>query len=51
MPGDSIEISGAQAVRWFMVAALMVAGILLYFSFEAESVPLVTPVAGAEQAQ
>ena len=50
MAGDSIEISGAQGLRWFVVAALMVAGVLLYFRFEPQSVPLVTP-ASEEQGQ
>ena len=43
MTDERTEIGGAESVRWLLVAALVVIGVVLYFVFAPDSRPVATP--------
>jgi len=43
MDHDRVELSGSELIRWLVVAALIVAGIGLFFYFAPASRPVVLP--------
>jgi hypothetical protein len=43
MDKDRVELSGSELVRWAVVAAIIIAGIGLFFYFAASNEPVVPP--------
>jgi hypothetical protein len=43
MEDDRVELSGSELVRWMIVAAIILAGIGLFFYFAPSSKPAVPP--------
>jgi hypothetical protein len=43
MDHDRVELTGSDLVRWLIVAALVVAGIGLFFYFAKSTEPVVPP--------
>jgi len=43
MDHDRIELSGSELIRWLIVAALIIAGIALFFYFAPSTTPVVPP--------
>jgi hypothetical protein len=43
MEHDRVELTGSELVRWLIVAALVVAGIGLFFYFAKSTEPVVPP--------
>jgi hypothetical protein len=43
MDHDRLELSGAELIRWLVVAALIVAGVGLFFCFAPSTRPVVPP--------
>ncbi len=43
MDQDRVERSGSELIRWLVVAALIIAGIGLFFYFAPSSRPVVPP--------
>ena len=43
MDHDRVELSGSELFRWLVVAALIIAGIGLFFYFARSSKPVVPP--------
>lgn len=43
MDQDRVELSGSGLIRWLVVAALVIAGIGLFFYFAPTSRPIVQP--------
>ncbi len=43
MDQDRVELSGSELIRWLVVAALIMAGIGLFFYFAPSSRPVVPP--------
>ena len=43
MDNDRVTLSGSELVRWIIVAALIIAGIGLFFYFAPSSEPAVPP--------
>lgn len=43
MDDDRAEVTGSELVRWLIVAALIVAGIGLFFYFAKSTQPVVPP--------
>lgn len=43
MDHDRAELSGSELIRWLIVAALIVAGVGLFFYFAPSTKPVVTP--------
>ena len=43
MDDDRVELSGSELVRWLVVAAIVIAGIALFFYFAPSSQPAVPP--------
>jgi hypothetical protein len=43
MDHDRVELTGSELFRWLIVAALIVAGIGLFFYFAQSSQPVVPP--------
>ena len=43
MDQDRVELRGSELVRWLVVAALIVAGIALFFYFAPATRPVVPP--------
>ena len=43
MDNDQVRLSGSELVRWIVVAALVVAGIGLFFYFAPSTKPAVPP--------
>jgi hypothetical protein len=43
MDDDRVTISGSELVRWLVVAAIIIAGIGLFFYFAPSSEPAVPP--------
>ncbi len=43
MDQDRAELSGSELIRWLVVAALIIAGIALFFYFALATRPVVPP--------
>jgi hypothetical protein len=43
MENDQVTLAGSELVRWMVVAALIIAGIGLYFYFAPSTKPVVPP--------
>ena len=43
MSDERTTVGGAELMRWLLVAALVVAGVALYFMFAPDSRPVATP--------
>jgi uncharacterized BrkB/YihY/UPF0761 family membrane protein len=43
MDKDRVVLSGAELIRWAVVAAVIIAGIALYFYFAPSTKPVVPP--------
>lgn len=43
MDDDRVELSGSELIRWMIVAAVIIAGIGLFFYFAPSSKPAVPP--------
>jgi multidrug efflux pump subunit AcrA (membrane-fusion protein) len=43
MDDDRVELSGSELIRWMVVAAIVIAGIGLFFYFAPSSKPAVPP--------
>ena len=43
MDQDRVELSGSELIRWLVVAALIIAGIGLFFYFAPSSRPVMPP--------
>jgi hypothetical protein len=43
MDDDRASLSGSDLIRWMIVAAIIIAGIVLYFYFAPSSKPAVPP--------
>jgi hypothetical protein len=43
MDDDQVELSGSELVRWMIVAAIIIAGIGLFFYFAPSTKPAVPP--------
>jgi hypothetical protein len=43
MENDQVTLAGSELVRWIVVAALIIAGIGLYFYFAPSTRPVVPP--------
>ncbi|MDQ3223423.1 MAG: hypothetical protein M3Q75_08150 [Gemmatimonadota bacterium] len=43
MDQDRAELSGSELIRWLVVAALIIAGIALFFYFAPATRPVVPP--------
>jgi hypothetical protein len=43
MDDDRVELSGSELVRWLVVAAIIIAGIGLFFYFAPSTEPAVPP--------
>ena len=43
MDHDRVELSGSELIRWLVVAALIIAGIGLFFYFAPSTEPVVPP--------
>ncbi|HEY5939169.1 MAG TPA: hypothetical protein VIT87_00015 [Gemmatimonadales bacterium] len=43
MDSDRAELSGSELIRWLVVAALIIAGIGLFFYFAPSTKPVVRP--------
>jgi len=43
MDHDRVELTGSELIRWLVVAALIIAGIGLFFYFAPASRPVVPP--------
>jgi uncharacterized BrkB/YihY/UPF0761 family membrane protein len=43
MENDQVTIGGSEVMRWIVVAALIVAGVALYFYFAPSTRPAVPP--------
>jgi hypothetical protein len=43
MDDDRVVLSGSELVRWMIVAAIIIAGIALFFYFAPSSKPAVPP--------
>ncbi len=43
MDHDRVELSGSELIRWLVVAALVIAGIALFFYFAPSTEPVVRP--------
>jgi hypothetical protein len=43
MDHDRVELSGSELIRWLVVAALIIAGIGLFFYFAPSAKPVVRP--------
>jgi len=43
MDRDRVEVSGSELIRWLVVAALIIAGIGLFFYFAPSTKPVVRP--------
>ena len=43
MDDDRVALSGSELVRWMVVAALVIAGIALFFYFAPSTKPAVPP--------
>ena len=43
MDHDRVELSGSELIRWLVVAALVIAGIGLFFYFAPLTEPVVRP--------
>jgi len=46
MDHDRAELSGSELIRWLVVAALIIAGIGLFFCFAPSTKPVVPPSVG-----
>ncbi|MEA2724144.1 MAG: hypothetical protein QOH59_1915 [Gemmatimonadales bacterium] len=43
MDRDRVDLSGSELIRWLVVAALIIAGIGLFFYFAPSTKPVVRP--------
>ncbi len=43
MDHDRVALTGSELVRWIIVAALIIAGIVLFFYFARSTAPVVPP--------
>ena len=43
MGKDRVELAGSELFRWVVVAAIIIAGIVLYFYFAPNTEPVVPP--------
>lgn len=43
MDDDRVALSGSELIRWMVVAAIIIAGIVLFFYFAPSSKPAVPP--------
>ena len=43
MDDDKVQLSGSELVRWIIIAAIIIAGIGLYFYFAPSTPPAVPP--------
>ncbi|HWN19779.1 MAG TPA: hypothetical protein VNO19_12760 [Gemmatimonadales bacterium] len=43
MDRDRVELSGSELIRWLVVAAIIIAGIGLFFYFAPSTEPVVRP--------
>ena len=43
MDHDRVELSGSELMRWLAVAAIIIAGIALFFYFAPSTQPVVRP--------
>ena len=43
MDHDRVELSGSELIRWLVVAALIIAGVGLFFYFTPSTKPVVPP--------
>jgi hypothetical protein len=43
MEHDRVEVGGSELIRWLVVAALIIAGIGLFFYFAPSTKPVVPP--------
>jgi hypothetical protein len=46
MDHDRVELSGSELIRWLVVAALIIAGIGLFFCYAPSTKPVVPPSVG-----
>jgi hypothetical protein len=45
MGKDRVELAGSELFRWAVVAAIIIAGIVLFFYFAPDTKPVVPPTA------
>lgn len=43
MDKDRVEVAGSELIRWAIVAAIIIAGIVLFFYFARSTAPVVPP--------
>ena len=43
MGKDRVELAGSELFRWALVAAIIIAGIVLFFYFAPKTEPVVSP--------